>query len=195
MKKSNGEEAKQKIIDAARSLFISEGYHQVSMRKIANTVGYSPTNIYNYFQNKDELVFHLLQDGYQLFYSALKAPIQEDEDTPIRLKKLLHAYIQFSIDSPEYYELIFVQNLENQHHISLMESDRLRGFQLLVDQVEDCIKEGWINEKDAVIISQSIWAHLHGIASLLISFQTFPWKQKQDLISFHINTYLNGIIK
>src|SRR5262244_2221370 len=46
---------RQEILDAARELFVTEGYENVSMRKVAERIEYSPTTIYLYFKDKADL--------------------------------------------------------------------------------------------------------------------------------------------
>src|SRR3954468_8526803 len=55
------------ILDAARELFVSEGYENVSMRKIADRIEYSPAAIYSYFPSKDEIFIALAEEGIRLF--------------------------------------------------------------------------------------------------------------------------------
>ncbi len=42
---------RRKILDAAERLFVEEGYENVSMRKIAAIIEYSPTTIYRFFES------------------------------------------------------------------------------------------------------------------------------------------------
>jgi len=48
-------ETREIILDAARELFLAEGYEGVSMRKVAEKIEYSPTAIYIHFKDKDDL--------------------------------------------------------------------------------------------------------------------------------------------
>src|SRR6185295_7417962 len=54
------------ILDAARELFVTEGYRNVSIRKIAERIEYSPAAIYGYFSSKDDLFFALAEEGFRL---------------------------------------------------------------------------------------------------------------------------------
>ena len=56
---------RQAILDAARDLFVTEGYRTVSMRKIAERIEYSPAAIYGYFASKDEIFFALVEEGFR----------------------------------------------------------------------------------------------------------------------------------
>src|SRR3954470_18451455 len=63
------------ILDAARDLFVTEGYQNVSIRKIAERIEYSPAAIYGYFPSKDDIFFALAEQGFRLLHSpALEQP-------------------------------------------------------------------------------------------------------------------------
>lgn len=191
-RKREVEELKSKILSAATKLFKDKGYENVSMRKIAQKIEYSPTTIYIYFKNKQDILFHLLQDGYAIFLDYLqRAANSTDVQDSDRLRQTCKAYVYFGLDYPDYYELIFNRNLQLEGELR-ENSDRYKGFQLLVALVEECIKAGVLKEEQAILISQSIWASLHGITALLIAFPSFPWEDKDELIKLHIETMLRG---
>src|SRR6185503_9489008 len=58
------------ILDAARDLFVAEGYQNVSIRKIADRIEYSPAAIYSYFPSKDDIFFALAEEGFHLLFSG-----------------------------------------------------------------------------------------------------------------------------
>jgi AcrR family transcriptional regulator len=53
------------ILTAARDLFVTEGYANVSIRKVAERIEYSPAAIYIYFPGKDYIFFALATEGFQ----------------------------------------------------------------------------------------------------------------------------------
>ena len=53
------------ILDAARDLFVAEGYRNVSIRKIAERIEYSPAAIYSYFEGKDDIFYALAEEGFR----------------------------------------------------------------------------------------------------------------------------------
>ena len=67
-------EVRDKILDAARELFIAEGYEGVSMRKVADKIEYTPTTIYGYFADKEDLFRQLMPRRFrktrEVFQSA-----------------------------------------------------------------------------------------------------------------------------
>src|SRR6267142_2939153 len=60
------EAVQRAILDAARELFVTEGFQQVSIRKIAERIEYSPAAIYGYFPSKDDIFFALAEEGFRL---------------------------------------------------------------------------------------------------------------------------------
>src|SRR5581483_10936141 len=60
------EAVRRGILDAARELFVAEGYQNVSIRKIAERIEYSPAAIYSYFPSKDDIFFSLAEEGFRL---------------------------------------------------------------------------------------------------------------------------------
>jgi AcrR family transcriptional regulator len=102
------------ILDAARDLFVAEGYQNVSIRKIADRIEYSPAAIYSYFPSKDDIFFALAEEGFHLLFSS-ERPCEEgvpDGDgaaDPIgRVRAAFWHFYQFSRKHPEYFALMFV---------------------------------------------------------------------------------------
>ena len=58
------------ILDAARELFVAEGYQNVSIRKIAEKIEYSPAAIYGYFPSKDDIFLALAEEGFRLLFAC-----------------------------------------------------------------------------------------------------------------------------
>src|SRR6188768_2411770 len=96
------------ILDAARDLFVSEGYSNVSMRKIAERIEYSPAAIYSYFPAKDDIFFALAEEGFRLLHQAGDRILDEHADPLETLRRLFWAYYRFSREQPQYFELMFL---------------------------------------------------------------------------------------
>ena len=64
---------RESILTAARDLFVAEGYGQVSIRKIAERIEYSPAAIYSYFPSKDDIFFALAEEGFARLDQVIKA--------------------------------------------------------------------------------------------------------------------------
>src|SRR5579864_4603435 len=86
---------REEILDAARELFLKHGYENVSMRKIADKIEYSPTTIYLYFQDKAEILHTLCEETFSRL-SKIMVEIEHGPGDPIsRLRQQGVAYIRF----------------------------------------------------------------------------------------------------
>ena len=65
------------ILNAARDLFVAEGYQNVSIRKIAERIEYSPAAIYSYFASKDDIFLALADEGFHRLDAKVRS---RDED-------------------------------------------------------------------------------------------------------------------
>jgi AcrR family transcriptional regulator len=98
----------QAILTAARDLFVTDGYRNVSMRKIADRIEYSAAAIYSYFPSKDDIFFALAEEGFRLLAQQLQNAIDNIGDPLERLRRGLWAFYEFSKTNPEYFELMFI---------------------------------------------------------------------------------------
>jgi AcrR family transcriptional regulator len=94
------------ILDAARELFVSEGYPSVSIRKIAEKIEYSPAAIYGYFPSKADIFFALAEEGFRMLLDRAGEPPGPDPLDDVR--RAFWWFYEFSKAHPEHYALMFV---------------------------------------------------------------------------------------
>jgi AcrR family transcriptional regulator len=95
------------ILDAARDLFVAEGYNHVSIRKIAERIEYSPAAIYSYFPSKDDIFFALAEEGFRLLITPRQDILAAGDPLDAIRLPFLHVY-EFSKTHPEYFALMFL---------------------------------------------------------------------------------------
>ncbi|MFW5500572.1 MULTISPECIES: TetR/AcrR family transcriptional regulator [unclassified Maridesulfovibrio] len=157
---------KQRILDAARELFVKDGFDNVSMRKIAAKIDYSPAALYRYFKNKEDLILSLKQEGMVKF-GRMQMHLPEIEDPFQRLREGGRIYLDFACAEPEYYELLF-----NRRPPSFADSEKWigkphRNFMNFKDTVRQCIETGVLGDVSVDIAVASLWASVHGLACLV----------------------------
>ena len=95
------------ILDAALSLFVTDGYAQVSIRNIAAKVEYSPGAIYSYFKSKDEIFFALAEEGFRLLGASQLQ--HTPSDNPLDdIRAAAWRFYEFSKMQPQYFALVFL---------------------------------------------------------------------------------------
>lgn len=104
------ETVRRAILDAARDLFVSEGYGNVSIRKIAERIEYSPAALYSYFAAKDDIFFALAAEGFDRLGAPQPAPrIRQDASAPLdQLRATIWRLYEFSVEHPQYFALMFL---------------------------------------------------------------------------------------
>ena len=91
-----------------------EGYRNVSIRKIAERIEYSPAAIYSYFASKDDIYLALAEEGFRRLDARLRAAPQDGARWRVRAG--WWAFYEFSKEQPEYFELMFVDRSVPQDH-------------------------------------------------------------------------------
>src|SRR6266852_5455285 len=76
------EGVREEILDAARSLFVKEGYEHVSIRKIAEKIEYAPGTIYLYFRDKAEILDRICEETFSKLLRKMHA-IEHDTAAPL----------------------------------------------------------------------------------------------------------------
>src|SRR5919109_4193394 len=89
------EAVRRAILDAARDLFTTEGYRNVSIRKIAERIEYSPAAIYSYFPSKDDIFFALAEEGFRRLDAKVRS-VAEHDDPLDHMRACWWAYYEFS---------------------------------------------------------------------------------------------------
>jgi AcrR family transcriptional regulator len=168
-KERQKEELKAKILQSARDLFMEHGYEQTSIRNIAERIEYSPTTIYLYFKDKDDIFYALHQEGFVRLNQYFKV-LEHVSDPFERLKALSKAYINFALENGEYYDLMFIirspMNALDKDQTKWEEGQRAFGF--LINTIDQCTAKGYFKGMVPEIVAFTVWAMVHGICSLEI---------------------------
>ncbi|MEZ5284438.1 MAG: TetR/AcrR family transcriptional regulator [Vicinamibacterales bacterium] len=121
---------RQSILDAARDLFTTEGYRNVSIRKIAERIEYSPAAIYSYFAGKDDIYLALAEDGFTLLDEKVRSA-RGDRSPLDEVRAAWWAFYEFSKEQPAYFELMFVDRSVPKI------TEAWEGFEILHDLMTD----------------------------------------------------------
>jgi AcrR family transcriptional regulator len=128
------------ILDAARDLFVAEGYHNVSIRKIAERIEYSPAAIYSYFPSKDDIFYALAEEGFRMLMAPGPQCGQHVDLLDAVRAPFMRMY-KFSTSHPEYFALMFLdrtvprisKNWERFGFVREMKGQVSENIQLAID--------------------------------------------------------------
>ncbi len=186
-------QVRAEILQAARELFVREGYESFSMRKLAEKIGYSHANLYVHFHNKEQIFDCLVEESFGQLYERLQQlEVSDSTSDPVwLLKKAARVYVDFGLTNPGAYEFAFI----------IRRTDAVRPWNphpallFLRSVVERCIKGRRFRELDVDTTCQALWAAVHGVTALLILRPSFPWVEKDRLIQQVIDSAVDGLAK
>jgi AcrR family transcriptional regulator len=165
------QDLRTRILDAARELFAERGYESVTMRELAKKIEYSPTVLYGHFADKDTLLRELCQLDFKNFAERF-VELLKVEDPLERLCRAGFVYFEFAVAHPQQYRLMFM----TPHPVVPPEagerdSPSRNAYVFLRASVAEAIALGRSRPelKDPDLVAQTIWAAVHGLASLEIS--------------------------
>jgi len=178
------QETKQAILDAARGMFVRNGYEATTMRGIADAVEYTPTAIYHHFRNKEALLTELCSCDFRALAQAFLR-IGRVADPFERLAKIGEAYVEFAQGHPMQYQLMFM----TVHPEGFQTKDIEQGdpgddaYAFLRQTCSEMIATGRLRAElnDADALAQIFWGTMHGLVSLQIAKAHNHWISWRDL--------------
>jgi AcrR family transcriptional regulator len=93
------EQREADILQAATTLFASDGFHATSTRKIAASAGVSEGTVFHYFSTKNALLLAILDDFYEHLIESAREGVQETMDTRERLLFLANNHLRVLLDN------------------------------------------------------------------------------------------------
>jgi AcrR family transcriptional regulator len=196
-------EVQERILDAARELFVSQGFDAVSMRKIAEAIEYTPAALYVHFKDKNELMQEMCRRDFgaltreTLKLSVVKCPIA-------RIYLCGAGYIRFGIEHKNHYRMMFM----TPHPPELVPSDEDRqkmndpdqdGYAFFRHTVREAIEQRKFRPEytDAEAVTQTFWAGVHGVTAIEITHCSDPWLALAPLtarIELILDVMLRGML-
>ncbi|MEQ1911993.1 MAG: TetR/AcrR family transcriptional regulator [Vicinamibacterales bacterium] len=189
---------RQEIIDAARDILAREGYEQLSMRKVAERIEYSPTAIYLHFEDKRDLVFQVCEETFGRLVSELVTLETEFKDPVERLRHGMHRYVAFGLRHPQHYLATFVavpldQLPEDIERYNNPDSHGMHALGIMRACVMACVEARTFRPVDADVTARALWAALHGVTALLIQMPNFAWGDQKAVVDSVVDTAIEGL--
>lgn len=167
MSRSPEPDLRRLILDTTRQLLTTDGYASLSMRRIARHIGYSATSIYLHYENKDQLVHALIDEGVGMLHERLSTEVVPG-DPEATLRALCAAYAAFGLEYPEYYEIMYILHTEYIERYPAEKYRRARqNLEFFARALTEGAEQGVFDGVNPLLGSTSIWAQLHGVVSLI----------------------------
>jgi AcrR family transcriptional regulator len=203
-RKQQQDELRAKILDAARELFVAHGVEAVSMRKVAEKIGYTATTLYNHFEDKDALLRALCEADFGALDESF-ARIGRISNPIERLRKLGQAYIEFALRYPSHYRFMFMtphppRDVEEpcaQAHHGDPDQD---AYAFVRATIVEALAAGLFRDdyQDPDLLSQVFWSGVHGVAALHLVMgedKWVQWRPVEEVALTAIELIIAGLVR
>jgi AcrR family transcriptional regulator len=160
---------RERILAAARKLFLEHGPEGVSMRAVAGRVGLTPMALYRHFRSKEALHDALVEQGHAIFLQYLQRASAEPSPGA-RLARSGYEYLEFALEHPQDYRVMFlIPSAPRRSRAATPAWRDVATFRFLVDRIRESAAAGLLSTDDPEKTALSVWAHVHGLVSLYLS--------------------------
>lgn len=169
---------KQELIDAGLQLILKEGVDALSLRRLAAECGVSHAAPYKHFKNKEDILDAILGQAERSFVQEQVAALEANSEASPkeRLVMLGVAYVQFMVENPDYFRLLFLCDACSLHPAVDLKSpppeDTSLSFFYLtaVSYLVSCGADQRNRSSDIL----AMWAMVHGLAAMLVNHTLCP---------------------
>jgi AcrR family transcriptional regulator len=159
---------RQSILDSGLALLKTEGFENISLRAIARKINYSAAALYEYFNNKEDLLAAMTEIISNQLTREMKVRLDGISDPEEQLLQAGLAVINFALNHPNYYALFSSQPFSPGLYSSENGCDG-SSFNIITDIIHKGLKEGFIQNPNQLSVEEFgliLWGVVHGLASL-----------------------------
>jgi AcrR family transcriptional regulator len=192
--RGHGQRLRDDIIGAASRLLEDPCASPLSLRSVARAVGVAATSVYLHFDDVDSLVRAVSARHFGELVRSMDEATGDLIDPRARLRAAVLAYCEFGLAHPGHYHIMFSIPMP----LPPPGPDGAReptpghtAWDRLVELVAACLG-GCSRDSTSVQTAILIWQQLHGLVSLRISKQAFPWPPLADAVTDAVGRLLDG---
>ena len=133
----------QRIVDAARSVFVERGFAAARMKEIAGKAGLNQALLHYYFKNKDLLFERVFQDAVRTFFPLIISILESDKGIEEKMTDLVHTYVDFLKANPHVPGFLIHEVTQNPNRLTkFLRTEALPVPVKLIRQYQDGVAAG-----------------------------------------------------
>ncbi|MGC9401478.1 TetR/AcrR family transcriptional regulator [Vibrio genomosp. F10 str. 9ZC157] len=179
-------------LETVKDFLTDKPHHDLSLRKIANLIGYVPSTLVNVFGNYNLLLLHVVAQTLDELSSEARTVVEKSRDTQTALYELAYCYHDFAQQNPYRWQLIFAHNM-NGEALPQWQSERIDNMTGMLESLLG-IMAPQRTENEILQASRVLWSGVHGITLLSVDdkfFASAPIDGK-ELIENLLSNYLSN---
>ncbi|MEM7737677.1 MAG: TetR/AcrR family transcriptional regulator [Deinococcota bacterium] len=186
------------LVKAAREVLLETGAGKLSLRAVARHAGVSHAAAYYHFEDKTSLIAAVAIDAFEELNHATKAAYEQGGSLLERSKAMFAAYINFALEHPQAFRIMFLPELRSDAVRTDVETAGRQGHEFTVSVIQQLQQADQVVKDDPERIAISLWAMLHGLATLMIDgplYRNAKTQQgRETLIQTATDHLLHGIL-
>lgn len=197
-RKIEKERVKKEIHKAASEIIIEEGYSKLSIRKIATKIDYSPSLIYNYYENKADIVLSIWQDKSEKIIHTMTNLKLNDPDEKNNIKNLFKTYINLILESPYEYRAIMLNNIDIIKKVNFDFTEEEKESLKIKEtkkQYDNYLEKGLLRNVDTEKYAFLSWISINGFVSNMVLSNNQDKEFVDRLIDEYIDFMIHGLFK
>jgi AcrR family transcriptional regulator len=188
---------RQEILNAASALFSQHGYENVTLRAIAEELGYAHAALYRYFPDKSSLLAEICRETFDLLTAEVDRLQTPDKNPEQRLFDTSRGFVRFGLTHPQHFRIVFF-GPENRGGVRAGEYIEEIGkplFERLVKIFVECSEAAGLRTSNRLLDAHTWWASLFGVTQVLITSGPVPSLSAHDEIVERLLHVLWGGLK
>jgi AcrR family transcriptional regulator len=192
----------ERLLREAARIISQEGIRALSMRRLSERLGTSRMAPYHHFESKAELLSAVGRDGFRRLGERLRTA-SEGQGTPrAKLESALFAYMRFALEETEFFRLMFGGQLNRPlkadkdgdlHGFAFSSPEAMQAFSALITAIDQCQEAGDISPGDPLLIANTLWAFVHGAATLVVDKHLKSSVSLEDYLSQSLELLFQGL--
>lgn len=187
------ESIRANILQAAFNLAKTEGWSSLSIRKIADAIEYSSPVVYDYFENKEAILFEISLNGFDLLNKELLKAKNKYKTPEEQLTAIVDAYWNFAFKNKEYYQLMFGLGMQCSGKGQMKKE--FSSFQdMIFSCTYDIIEKNGSNTDNACHMSHALFSAVHGLISIMMMRNTdIPSTMNKTTLDETVSAFIKSL--
>lgn len=183
---------REAILDATRNIVTNEGWQAVSIRKIADAIGYSLPVVYDYFKSKDAILEEFVKNGFAMLTKEVTQAKSKLSEPTAQLEAIGDAYFNFAFKHREYYQMMFGLGMPTCDRVR--EVEEIGNFGSTIIGIIQGMMTPPVIKEQTILKFHTFWSILHGLTSInMVNIAATPNQLQQQVLQDAIQGFVKNI--
>jgi AcrR family transcriptional regulator len=166
------EDKRERILLAARRLFVKQGFHSTPTSDIAREASVANGTLFHYFKTKEELINTLYKETKENFFTIATTGVENEKTIKRKVRLLWYNTVKWALNRPQ--DFLFIQQFRNSPFIShLTQKDNADHSGLYFDLIDQGKEKGTLKDIPTDLMYQLTTYQIYGVINYLLQHEEF----------------------